>query len=120
MEPRWRCTLHVTQQQTRLLLSDPQGDLLKARLTATPAHPRALLTLLEGLSLWSGAPLRVALSVDADYPHGLDSQLLGAALWPAESQLVVFDLVRPERRRSKLSGLGDFRQLRLVRTWGAP
>jgi hypothetical protein len=117
MEPRWRCTLHPTQQQTRLLLSDPQRDLLKARLRATTAHPRALMTLLEG---WSGAPLRVALSVDVNCPRWLDSQLWADALWPAENQLVAFDLVRPGRRRNKLSGLGDFRQLRLVRTWGAP
>lgn len=120
MEPRWRCTLHPTQQQTRLLLSDPQRDRLKARLTATTAHPRALMTRLEGLSLWSGAPLHAALSVDVDCPRWLDSRLWEDALWPAENQLVAFDLVPPERRRNELSGRGDFRQLRLVRTWGAP
>ena len=59
----WRCTLRVTQHQTTLLLSGPDGDLLKARLDTRPCHPRALLTLLEGLSLWSGEPLCVALTV---------------------------------------------------------
>jgi hypothetical protein len=112
MHQRWHCTLHVTQHQTKLLVSVPEGDLLKARLSTIPCHPRALLTLLEGLSLWSGQPLRAALSVDASCPRW-PASLLGDELWPEESQLVYFDIVRPVRRRQKLSGLGDFRQLRL-------
>ena len=60
----WRCSLRVTQQYMKLLLSCPEGDLLKAQLDPRPCHPRALLTLLEGLSLWAGEPLSVALSAD--------------------------------------------------------
>lgn len=119
MNDSWRCTLRVTQNQARLLLTAAEGDLLKARLNTTPSHPRASLTLLEGLSLWSGQPLCVALSVDDSSPRWPGSQLLGDELWPAESQLVRFDIVHRARRKARLQGLGDFRQLRLaeVRRW---
>jgi hypothetical protein len=67
----WRCTLRVTQHEAKLLLTMPeQGDLLEARLDPRPSHPRALLTMLEGLSLWSGQPLCVALHVDERSLHG--------------------------------------------------
>ena len=114
----WRSTLRVTREETRLLVTHPQGDLLKARFDTTPSHPRALLTLLEGLSLWSGEPLCVALSVDENC-HGLpESRLFGNELWPAESQLVRFDIAHHDRPRRSLRGLGDFRAMR--RPGGSP
>lgn len=113
MYQRWQCTLRVTQSQAKLLLTDSNGDLLKARMDLSPRHPRALLTLLEGLSLWSGQLLCVALSVD-DSCRQWPVSLLGDELWPTETQLVRFDIVQPARRRSKLAGVGDFRQLRLI------
>lgn len=108
----WQCSLRVTQHQTKLLLSAPEGDLLKARLDSHPCHPRALLTLLEGLSLWCGEPLRVALSADERFRASLPSTLFGDELWPGESPLVRFDIVHPVRRRARLEGLGDFRTSR--------
>jgi hypothetical protein len=109
----WQCTLHVSQHQATLLVTDPPHDLLKAQLDPRPSHPRALLTLLEGLSLWQGEPLRVALSAAADYPFGGESTLLGNELWPAESPLVRFDIVRPVRPK-RLTGVGDFRRMRQI------
>jgi hypothetical protein len=120
MDDSWYCALHVTPNQARLLLTAADGDLLKARLSATPHHPRALLTLLEGLSLWSGHPLCVALSVDDSCPRWPGAQLFGDDLWPSESQLVRFDIVRRDRRTSRLSGLGDFRTVRLTAARRAP
>lgn len=109
----WRCALRVTQHEAKLLLSSPeQGDLLKARLDPRPSHPRALLTMLEGLSLWSGHPLCVALHVDDRSLRGPCSMLFGDELWPAESALVQFEVVHRGRRRGRLSGLGEFRALR--------
>lgn len=108
----WHCTLHVTQHRAQLLVSAPEGDVLKARLDTRPCHPRALLTLLEGVSLWNGEPLSVALSAGADCRASLPSMLFGDELWPAESPLVRFDVVQPVRRRAHLAGLGDFRALR--------
>jgi hypothetical protein len=120
MYQHWHCTLRVTQHRTQLLVSQPERDLLKARLDTTPQHPRALLTLLEGLSLWSGKPLCVALSVDDNCPHWQSSQLFGDEFWPVDSPLVQYDVVPRVRRRQKLSGLGDFRQLRLALRRGTP
>lgn len=108
----WRCTLRVTGYETKLLVTRPEGDLLKARLDTTPCHPRALLTMLEGISLWSGAPLRVALSADDDFRDSRGSMLFGDELWPAESQLVRFEAVHHDRRGRPLEGLGDFHSVR--------
>jgi hypothetical protein len=105
----WRCTLRVTQHQVTLLLCGPTGDLLKARLDTRPCHPRALLTLLEGLSLWSGEPLCVALTADAASRGLLPSTLFGDELWPGESALVRFVIAEHVRRPARLAGLGDFR-----------
>jgi hypothetical protein len=114
MMKAWKSTLYVTQREAKLLVIDPdQGDLLKARLDARPCHPRALLTTLEGLSLWSGHPLRVALHVDNRSTDWPSSMLLGDELWPAESALVRFEIAHPGRRRV-LAGLGDFRPVRGV------
>lgn len=112
MDNSLHCALHVTPTQARLLLTAAEGDLLKARLNATPCHPRALVTLLEGLSLWSGQPLCVALSVDDSCRRWPGAPLFGDELWPTESQLVRFDVVGRGRRSGRLTGLGDFRQLR--------
>lgn len=107
----WQCTLTVTTAAVTILVQDNNRDLLKARLQPQPHHPRALLTLLEGLSLWWGQPLHVALSV-AEYCHpGQYSMLFGDELWPAESLLVQFESVEqalPERLR----GVGDFGRIR--------
>lgn len=112
MTRTWKCTLRTTQHDVKLLVSSPErGDLLKARLDPQPCHPRALLTTLEGLSLWSGQPLCVALYVDERSPHWHGSALFGNELWPAESQLVRFEVAHRVRRH-RLRGLGDFRPLR--------
>jgi hypothetical protein len=109
----WQCKLRVTQQEAKLLVTTPeQGDLLKARLDPRPSHPRALLTMLEGLSLWSGHPLCVALHVDEPSLSGPGSMLFGDELWPGESVLVRFEVVHRGRRGGRLCGLGDFRALR--------
>ena len=110
----WHCTLRVTRHEAKLLVTHSRGDLLKARLDTTPCHPRAMLTLLEGLSLWSGEPLRVALSADDDCRGSPGSMLFGDELWPAESPLVRFEFAHHDRPRRRLHGLGDFRGVRRV------
>jgi len=114
MMRQFRCTLRVTQHEVQLLITQPeQGDILKARLDSRPCHPRALLTLLEGLSLWAGHPLCVALRVDEHCRPWPGSMLFGDELWPAESPLVRFDVAPLGCRRGRRrSGLGDFRTLR--------
>jgi hypothetical protein len=109
----WHCRLHVTSSETRLRLSDSKGDLLRARLN-NPHHPRALVTLLEGLSLWAGRALCVALSVDESCPSSLGWPLSADAPWCNESQLVHFALVHPVRPRMQHAGHRERRQLRLA------
>lgn len=114
----WQCTLQVTTSDVRLLVTESKRDLLKARLDLPPRHPRALLTLLEGLSLWSGEPLRVALYVDETCPVGLEPTLFGDELWPGESALVRFDVV--PRVRPKHLDAREFHPLRRYARRSAP
>jgi hypothetical protein len=107
----WHCTLQVTSTAATLLVRDGNCDLLKARFSPHCSHPRALLTLLEGNSLWQGQPLHVALSVEDECLTGRGSTLFGDELWPSESQLVQFDIVHHVRPR-RLGRVGDFRRVR--------
>ena len=108
----WKPVLRVARGQVMLLVTSETGDLLKARLPLSPSHPRALLTLLEGLALWSGQPLAVAVSADESSAEWVGSALFGDELFPAESQLVQFHLVRLGCRAKRLRGVADFRLLR--------
>lgn len=107
----WHCTLQVTPLAATLLVRDGNRDLLKARFDPHCCHPRALLTLLEGLSLWQGKPLRVALSVADSCLTGPSSTLFGDEQWPSESQLVQFDIVHRVHPK-RLGCVGDFRGIR--------
>lgn len=109
---RWSGQLKVTEREVRLLVMDEgRRDLLKATLPLVPGHPRALLTLLEGVALYGGHPLCAAIVADSDYPSFLGADLFGNDLWPVESPLVRFE-VAARGRPKRLRGLGDFRELR--------
>jgi hypothetical protein len=118
----WKGAVRVTTREVRVLVRDPQqGDLLKARLPPSAQHPRALLTLLEGLALWGGQPLRVvvsAASADDGRPCFCGSGLFGDELWPGESPLVRYEVGGRDPRRRRLAGLGDFRPLRAASQGG--
>ena len=115
----WSTTLRLGKD-LKLLVTSPEGDdLIKARLPIRPPHPRALLTLLEGIALFSGEPLYAVISAGEDRDAWLGSEQWCEDLWPAESSLVHFDFaIPPPRPRRTLRGVGDFRdvrrQLRLV------
>ncbi len=90
--------------------------LLKARLSLHPAHPRALITVLEGLALWSGRKLPAAVGVSASSSPSIAALLPDGPAWT--SPLVDLYLVDHPRRRHKtrIDGVGDLRealQLRL-------
>ncbi len=118
----WSTTLRIGGEELRLLVTSPQGDdLIKARLPRQPHHPRALLTLLEGVALWSGEPLYAVISAGSHREAWLGAETWGDELWPTESALVHFDFAVPRSRsRRLLRGVGDFRDvrppLRLVRS----
>lgn len=98
---------------TRIVaLGSPSETILKARLCMDPVHPRALGTLLEAIALWQGQPVRAALCVD-DQAHGSDSNLFREAF--ADHGGALYSLtwvpVSAPRRRTRLDGLGSFRDL---------
>jgi len=108
----WKTVLQVTRTSALLLVTSQSGDLLKARLPLGPKHPRALLTLLEGLALWDGARQRVVVSANASSADWLGSGLFGDELFPGESPLVQFDVEYHDSRARRLRGVADFRPLR--------
>lgn len=108
----WKTVLQVSQSSAFLLVTSDGEDLLKAKLSASPSHPRALLTLLEGLSLWHGEALDVVVSAGVSSEDWAMPALFGDELFPAESQLVRYHIVHPGRRARRLRGVADFRPLR--------
>ncbi len=116
---QWKVAVEPTVKQTKILVKDGDGnELLKAALPPAPNHPRALLTLLEGLALWAGHPLAAVVFVGPALPRSFEEALFGRGLVPDESALVRFKVTGPPVRRRTLRGVGDFRQLRLVwRRW---
>jgi hypothetical protein len=117
---RWPTTAVISGSELKLLVTSATGeDLIKARLPRRPPHPRALVTMLEGVALWSGEPLGVVISATDPLDDQFGSDAWHDAVWPMESPLVrlEFDL-SPSRRRRRIQGVGNFRdarrQLRLV------
>lgn len=107
----WKTTIRVTPTLVKLLLTEPMGhDVLRAGLPRHPSHPRALLTLLEGLALWAGRPLCAAISVAASARHECEWDLLGDTPWPTESALVRVEFLGAARP-IRLRGLGSFRDV---------
>lgn len=103
----WSATLEVTPQAITVVVTEPEGDeVLKAVFAGSPAHPRALLTLLEGLALWSGTPLCAVISAAQPVSHSLGVGSFGdLEHWPEESALVSFQFVEPSRRRRRIGRL---------------
>ena len=78
---RWKIAVEPTATNTKLLMTDLDGnELLKAALPSTPNHPRALLTLLEGLALWAGQPLTAAIFAGPALPRHPTHSLI----WPSQ------------------------------------
>jgi hypothetical protein len=112
----WKTTMRLGPNAVRLLMTDEnQNEILKARLPLRPIHPRSVTTLLEGLSLWAGQPLTAALGAAGRSGPTYAEWLFGPDRWPEDSVLAHFSLLedRPGRRRT-ITGVGDFRQLRLL------
>ena len=62
---QWPTTIRLGAEELKLLVTSPRGDdRIKARLPLRPPHPRALLSLLEAVALFSGEPLVAVISAD--------------------------------------------------------
>ena len=109
----FKAMIEIAPKTVRVLVTEPGGDVMKAEFRSYPGHTRALLFLLEGLALWSGEKLCVAIHAEHPVDHSLGLGAFGGEEWPEESALVEFVFVDTgERARRKLSGVGDFRKLR--------
>ena len=98
MKRSWSALLEVKSDSVKLRVWDAKLSLaLRAELVRHPDHPRALLTLLEGLALWSGAQLYAAISAPAPAGPSLDLAPLDDQGWPEESALVRFHLLERNR-----------------------
>ena len=103
---KWTTHVDVMRETIRLRVRDAMGnELLKADLPRSPEHPRAVLTLLEGLALWAGEALCVATSVNSSAGPSRDVW----DGWPFASALVRFEFAPPPGRVRRLH-LGRSRQ----------
>ena len=109
---KWKAGLEVLPDAVRLLMTSAEGDDLVKAQPDYPDHPRALLTVLEGLALWCGEPLDVAIFAATGVSHSLGLGPFGDSdTWPTESALVHFEFVVPARGGRRIRALGDFERL---------
>ena len=112
----------AVQSRMRLLLLDETDEILKADLPPGnfPRHPRAMTTVLEGLSMWLGTKLHVVVSADA-----LDNSSclgfvndLGAVVPNVFFEVEIAPRVRrPGRRIKGVGQFADLKQLYLSAGW---
>ena len=100
---------------TRVLaMAGPSETILKARLSPSPMHPRAMATLIEAVAIWLGAQVRAALCA-AERGEGSDSSLYREAFADVGSALYTLDWVPAAGRRRRhrdVPGVGVFADLR--------
>lgn len=109
--------------ETRLMLSLPgERPVLRARLSSSPSHPRALISFLESMSLWHGRPLHAAVDADAEdvrlYPEKWAVLLGDAPELAVRVEWVSVPHARRERDRF-LGVLGDFRRAESLTSFAA-
>lgn len=104
-------------ETTRVLVTDRDEVVLKARLRCPPAHPKALSWLIEAVALWQGAPVRAVLC--ADGPRRTHAATFRADWFPDfGGPLYSLELVEERRGtgvHDRLAGLGPFRELKQLR-----
>jgi len=113
----WMVTVRCMSAEANVQVTDAWTgrDLLEARLPAGPCHPRALMTLCEGLALWHGLPLCVAVSADADAQRCFEQIFYGDGLVEPRSPLVTLEPRPPRQPRARRGRApGDLRKLRLA------
>lgn len=112
-------SIHVaiapSKGETRVLaIGQAQDPLLKARLSLSPSHPRALPTLLEALALWQGEKVYGALIAD-DRVNTCETTLFTdcfAIVDPTPLfQLTIVGHIGAQDRRKPITGMGHFADL---------
>ena len=89
----WRTRLRIRRSTIQLMVKSKQGRVvLKAFFPMLPDHPRAMLTLLEGLALFQGEPICAVIDADVFVDHCCGLGPFGEE-WPTTSALVHYDFV---------------------------
>jgi hypothetical protein len=114
MRPLW-IAIDSRPDETRVLATaGPRETVLKARLSPTPQHPRAVLALLEALAMWEGTMARAVVVVDERDSSSATRLKLD---WMADfhgEPLYQLQFVNGHKRRhrDRVDGFGPFHDLR--------
>lgn len=105
--------LKTSPASTKILVKVDDDEVLKAvLLRPTVPHPRALPTLLEAMALWHQTPVRAVLSA-SDEASWCRLGLLDELCLGADTVHYTVELRQRDRgRRQRLTGLGNFEDLR--------
>jgi hypothetical protein len=116
MESIWMAIAPSGAGTRVLAMAGARETILKAKLSRSPSHPRAMASLIEAIALWQGVPIRAALCADAR-PGGSDSSLFRETFTDLGGPLYTLDWI-PARepgcraRRRDIAGMGEFEDLR--------
>jgi len=102
---------------TRVLVTDRDEVVLKARLSCPPSHPKAMAWLIEAVAMWEGAPVRAVLCAGGrhrTYAARFRADWMADFGGPLYS-LEVVDGVGQTAARDRLDGLGSFADLKQLR-----
>jgi hypothetical protein len=116
MESIWMAIAPNATSTRVLAMAGAQDTILKARLSPSPAHPRAMASLIEAIALWQGLPIRAALCA-GERPGGSDTSLFRETFTDVGGPLYTLDWIpalehgRRARRRD-IAGMGRFEDLR--------
>lgn len=116
MESIWMGIAPSATSTRVLAIAGADDTILKARLSRSPAHPRAMPSLLEAIALWQGQPIRAALCAD-ERRDGFDSSLYRETFADVGGPLYTLAWIRdPGRerraRRRDISGMGRFEDIK--------
>jgi hypothetical protein len=119
--PLWM-SIEPLGSEVRLMLTAPsQSTVMKARLPNPPQHPRAVMSLLEAISLWYRQPLHAVIDADAEDVRRDPERwalLLGDA--PELAVAVEWAAVPALRRKDPfLASMGDFKDARRLISFAA-
>lgn len=114
MRSLWVATDSRCDETRVLATAGPRETVLKARLSATAQHPRALPTLLEALAMWEGMPVRAAVVADGQDGSSITRLRLDGFEDFGGAPLYKLEFVRGHKRhhRDRLDEMGPFHDLR--------
>lgn len=116
MRPLW-VAIDSRSDETRVLATaGPRETVLKARLSPTPQHPRAVVALLEALAMWEGTMARAVVVVDDREGSGSSATRLKlddfADLFGEPLYQLRFVHGHKRHHRDRVNGFGPFHDLR--------